>query len=497
MDVRTTTGIVRGYQRNNMMCFLGIPYAEAPLGELRFKRAVPKKPWDGVYEANRIVNRSLQVFMGQVMGSEDCLYMNIKCPLSVEADGTDRKLPVLFWIHGGGYNTGGMEDETTNGACFVRDGIVFVEIQYRLNLAGFFDFGVLPGCEFVESNRGLSDMITAIQWMHENIAAFGGDPDRVTIMGESAGGAAVTTLMAVPSVKGMFSQVIAESSLPNCVQSHEVAKTLLYAWMKENNWKEADMPDLIQGDLVPLVLSAEYIQHQSQDIDPGTLLPCPCIDDLLPEYPIDAIANGCARDVRLILGTNLHEGTMFVNPFMHVFPNSWEMIQEMFQKAGYEERFEGVKAYYDRPDVRYPEEISPFVNFATDYAFKVPGTELANAQSKYGDTWLFHYEFVAEGALRQHMLASHAFELAFVYETYDASMPWGSLYDTPVEIKENLADAMHGSWVNFIKSGAPSDNWPKMTGYNTPIRIFDKDTTTRQEDRSELMKLWEGMRFFR
>lgn len=493
MEVKTTTGIVRGYERKGIMSFLGIPYAEPPLGELRYKRAVPKKAWDGVLEANRIVPRGLQVFMGKVTGSEDCLYLNIKCPRDVKAED---KRPVLLWIHGGGYNTGGMSDDIADGDCFARDGVIFVEIQYRLNIPGFFDLGILPGCEFVESNRGLSDIIEAVKWVHHNIQGFGGAADRVTIMGESAGAAAVTTLMAVPSVKGMFSQVISESSLPNCVQTHEVARTLIYAWMKENGWTEEDMPALLKGDLEPLLMSAEYIQQKSQDIEPGTLLPCPCIDDLLPKHPMEAIAEGSAEGVRLILGTNLHEGTMFINDFMHVFPNSWEMLEEMFEKHGYSKRFAAVKDHYDQKDKRYPKEISPYVNFATDYAFRVPGIQLAALQAEHGEVYLYSYEFVAEGAKKVGMLASHAFEMAFVFESYDSLMPWGTLYSTPVSVKEKLAKDMHGSWLRFIAGEKPHADWPVMKEYQTKIRVFDQETHTRNEDFTELMKLWDGLKFF-
>ena len=131
----------------------------------------------------------VQLNDGVIQGDEDCLTINIQRPVDGE------KLPAFVWIYGGGYNIGRASDGLYNGAVFAREGILFVSFQYRLNVLGFYDFTTYPGCEDFESNCGLSDQILALQWIHENIAAFGGDPDRITIAGESAGGASVVNLL--------------------------------------------------------------------------------------------------------------------------------------------------------------------------------------------------------------------------------------------------------------------------------------------------------------
>ena len=190
--VQTTTGTVRGYERGGRIDYLGIPYAEVPVKDLRFKRSVPKAPWEGVFDAKDYGNAPVQYNQGKVMGDEDCLTVNVQRPL------TGENLPVFIWIYGGGYNTGYSHDEMYTGESFVRDGILFFSFNYRTNILGFYDFTTYPGCEDFDSNCGLSDQILALHWIRDNVRAFGGDPSRITIGGESAGGASVINMLVCP-----------------------------------------------------------------------------------------------------------------------------------------------------------------------------------------------------------------------------------------------------------------------------------------------------------
>ena len=180
--VKTSSGVVRGYERDGRIDYLGIPYADPPVGPLRFKRSVPITPWEGVYDAKEYGNAPVQYNNGKVMGDEDCLTVNVQRPL------TGEKLPVFVWIYGGGYNTGYSHDEMYTGEAFVKDDILFFSFNYRTNILGFYDFTTYPGCDDFDSNCGLSDQILALNWIRDNVEAFGGDPERITIAGESAGG---------------------------------------------------------------------------------------------------------------------------------------------------------------------------------------------------------------------------------------------------------------------------------------------------------------------
>ena len=489
LHIQTNSGAIQGFEENGFIKYLGIPYAEKPLGELRFKRAVPVKPWEGVFNADHYGDMSLQQGPEGPQGGEDCLTLNVVRPTEGE------HLPVFVWIHGGGYMTGCASDSLYSGESFARDGIVYVSIQYRLNVLGFFDFCTYTGCEDFETNRGLSDMVTALKWIHENIAAFGGDPEKITIGGESAGGAAMIALMAVPAVKGCFKQVIAESGIANCVMTPTMARQNMDLYIQGMGWTEADLPKLKAIPANELLKGLDRVNAEHQYKNPGMFLPGPVIDDLLPERPIDAIRKGCARDIRLIIGTNLHEGTMFVHPERTGFPNSWEMIREMFEKNGNTDGFAAIQAHYSRTDFDR-DYGTPFVHFATDYAFEMSSIKVADAQREYAPTWMYRFEFLPGSAVQNGMLVSHAFELPCVFAVKDHPFSHMFFDGETEETADRIISDIHNPWVSYIKTGDPGAEWPTFEGFKGPVRIFDRETRTERLDRTDMMKVWGDMRFY-
>ncbi|MCR5544992.1 MAG: carboxylesterase/lipase family protein [Lachnospiraceae bacterium] len=483
--VNTKYGRIKGYERREMVEFLGIPYAKPPIGELRFKRAVECDCWDDVFDAKEYGSKSMQLENGQVVGSEDCLTLNIQRPL--EGD----KLPVLVWIHGGGYNTGAASDSLTDGLPFVEDGICYVSIQYRLNVLGFYDFSTYPGCEDFDSNCGLSDQIMALKWIHENIEYFGGNPEDVTIMGESAGAATVTNMLAVPSVKGYFQKAISESSLPNCVMTHEMAQENINLFMEGMGMTVADLPKLKTMNPEEFQKGNSYVAMMHQYKNPGMFLPGPIQDDLLPKRPMDAIKAGSAKDVKLLIGTNLNEGNMFVHPENTGFPNSWEMVKEMFEKNNNSDGKADIKKYYEK----FGEDC--FNKFATDYAFEMPAVKLAIHQSKYNDVYMYKFQYVTKMGRESGMGACHAFELSLVFKDEDFEFTKVVYGDEDKSDVNKIADQMHSDWVRFIKTGNPDrDNWNVFTAPNADVRIYDIDTKTEKLDRQELLAVWKDMRFY-
>ena len=483
--VNTKYGKIKGYERRNIIEFLGIPFAKPPIGDLRFKRAVEIEPWDEIFDASHYGNKSVQLENGKVVGSEDCLTLNIQAPLNGE------KLPVLIWIHGGGYNTGSASDSLTDGVYFAQEGICFVSIQYRLNVLGFYDFTTYKHCEKFDSNCGLSDQILAIKWVHENIASFGGNPGNVTIMGESAGGASVINMMAVPSLKGMFHKVIAQSGLPNCVMTHNMARENIDLFIEGMGWTEDDLIKLKDMEASEFQKGNTYVANQFQNKNPGIFLPGPIQDDLLPIRPIDAIRNGSAKGVKLLIGTNLNEGTMFVHPENTVFPNSWEMIETMFKKNGNEDIYPSIKEYYGKLGD------AAFNEFATDYAFQVPAIKVALAQKQYEDVFMYKFEYITKMGRESGMLASHAFEIPLVFKDKDFHFTKIVYGNEPKEEVEKISNEMHGTWKNFILTGKPDgEAWPKFSDASSTIRVFDKNVVTKKVNRSKLMEIWKDVRFY-
>ena len=489
--VKTNNGMVEGFEENGLLKYLGIPYAAQPCGDLRWKRACECPSWEGVLSAKEYGPVAWQDDQGIEQGADNCLTVNVVRPKEGE------NLPVFVWIHGGGYMCGSCSDPLYHGDLFAKDGVIYVNFQYRLNVLGFFDFSTYPGCEKIESNRGLSDMIMALRWIHENIAFFGGDPEKVTIAGESAGGAAVVTLMAVPSVKGYFHQVIAESALCNCVMTPEMQRKNINMFLEGMGWTEDHLYDkLKEAHPFDLIRGARYQERVHQYRYPGILEPGPVIDDLLPERPLDAIKAGCAAGVKLIIGNNLHEGTMFVRPEDTGFPNSWEMVREMLHNNGYEDRFDIVRNYYDDP-AKTEKYGDPFVHFCTDYVWEMPSIKAALYQSAHAETWMYRFEFMTRFAKDTGMLVTHAFELPCVFGVKDHEFSRVFFDGETEEAADQIIRDLHEPWIRFTKNGAPDpENWPVFRGEIPPVRIFDRTTRTEALDRRELMEVWDDMRFY-
>jgi len=513
--VQTLSGKVRGYERNGLIEYLGIPYAEPPVGPLRFKRCVPVTPWEGIFDAKEYGPAPVQFDKGQDVGEEDCLTVNIQRPLEGE------KLPVFVYIYGGGYHTGSACDSIYNGKAFARDGLVFVSFQYRLNVLGFYDFTTYPGCEHFDSNCGLSDQIAALQWIHSNIEFFGGDPERVTICGESAGGASVVNMLACPGVKGTFQQAIAQSGLPNCVMTHQLSRENMALFMEGLSWTEGELAEKLRtADPHMLARATEYVAQKHQYKNPGMFLPGPVQDDLLPVRPIDAIRGGSAEGIRLMIGTNMHEGTMFVHPENTGFPNSWAMIAAMLEKNHHADHIPEVVGFYHPSAQDYfilfkADEApggnkfgvargdhrqlggDPFIRFATDYAFEMPAIKVALGQKKNSpDVWMYRYELVTKSGLATGWKATHAAEIPAVFDVRDHEFSHFIYDGEPDELFDKMAAEMHGDWVRFALTGEPNPDWPRFEGAKSPVRIYDRQTRTEELDRRHLMQIWDDMRFY-
>lgn len=490
--IETHSGKIEGHIRDGMLEFLGIPYAQPPIGELRFKRALPIKPWSGVFEAKQYGPVAPQFDRGEMRGEEDCLSLNIQRPLEGE------HLPVFVWIHGGGFNTGSASDGIYDGQAFAKKGILFVSIQYRLNVLGFYDFTMYEEAEGFESNCGISDHIEALRWIHENIAFFGGDPKKVTIAGESAGGTAVTNLMAIPAVKGMFQQVIAGSAIPRGVFTKKHAKINMDLYLEGMGWQSSDLNRLHTIHPYDMQKGNTYIAEHFQERNPGIYLPSPVVDELIPLKPIEAIERGSASGVKLMIGTNLHEGSMFVRKENTVFPNSWEMIEEMFAKNGQQEAFHRIKEYYEKgghEDFNGMDEA--FINFATDYAFQVPAMQVAEAQKSFGEVYMYRFELVTDFGRKSGTKVSHAYELPLVFANKDFGFSKVILEGMTEEEVERAIESIHGPWVNFIKTGNPGvEGWTPYEGPCSNTYIVDEKSHIQKLDRSQLLKVWDQLRFY-
>jgi len=475
--VQTSGGKVRGTKEGEIFRFLGIPYAAAPFGANRFQAPVSAS-WEGVRDTVTFGPTAPQmpvpdpwsrIIHEPVIPGDDCLNLNIWTP-DVGGSG----LPVMVWIHGGAFRTGSNAVETYDGSAFARDGVVCVSINYRLGVEGFADLSGAP------PNRGLLDQLFALEWVQENIAAFGGDPTRVTVAGESAGAMSVTTLLSLDR-PGLFHRAIMQSGAGHCAQTAEDAALVI---------KElAELPDVEQPPTAEAfaelalnrILTAQDTISNEVTKDPNkakwgesTVMSgmafLPVIDgDLLTQRPIDAIAAGAGENVPVLTGTNTQEYRLFLAPKGAFHLLNPKMFKDMLTAYGIESAVPGVYDFYEDklPDNTRPAGI--FSAIASDFFFRIPACRVAEARTAapttthvYEFDWRSPRAIAFSGAA---LGACHALELGFTFDTLTTA---SSI--TGPNPPQGLATTMHAAWVEFVKSGDPG--W---TGYDTttrPVQTF-------------------------
>ena len=460
--------------------FKGIPYAVAA----RLAPPQPAPGWTGVRDALEFGPQAPQVagFLEQAFGladwpmSEDCLALNVCTPAAGQPDA---RLPVLVWIHGGAFTNGTGAVPWYDGTAFARDGCVLVTINYRLGALGFTHLADLGGERFAGSgNLGLLDQVAALRWVHDGIAAFGGDPGRVTIFGESAGGASVASLLTCPAATGLFGAAIAESpaflQLRTRDEATAAAERLLAAL------------DVRPAALVEVPLERLLAAQQSAFTGPelfaafaptpdGTVLPAPVIDGL---------TTGAASDVPFVLGTNRDELYLFT-----ALDGRAAALDEAGLTAVAERHARGdaaalVATYTAARPGRTAGQLA--TSIAGDDGFWRPSLDVASARSALGaPTWLYRFDWPtpAFGGL---LGACHGIEIPFAFHSLRVPSAEVFLGDGPE--REAIADAIHGAWVDVARRGDPG--WPRYDVDRRPTMRFDVTSEVVPDLDGELRRCW-------
>ncbi len=488
----TTYGQVAGLRSDNgLNVFLGIPYAKAPEGDLRFEPPQDPLSWNGILPAFSFGPVCPQAQAAAFPPSyypqsEDCLSLNIWTP------GIDSKRrPVLVFIHGGAFIGGASADSTYNGSSLAHNGdIVVVTINYRLGALGFLYLGQM-GEEFAKSgNLGLLDQIFALQWVSKNIERFGGDPENVTIMGQSAGSISVTTLMAVPEAKGLFHRVIAESGAPNLCLSRGVAANVTRKFMKLAN--VTDVKGLRNLTAFQLIDVQETLLKDSGLSASNTF--APVIDgQVLPEDPFQALDNGSASGIPLLLGTNRNEFRLWLiyDPILSylppvallaIFPNSKGVFGNRMAEILFRYRM-------NQP-LAWPSDLT--MEILTDSEFWIPQIRMAEVQSNHAPTWMYRFDWPSpfeDGRLG----ACHALELPFIFHNFN-SPETARMAGTFPPMK--LADKMQNIWITFIRTGDPNTgDQPFWPCYNTTQRttmILNLNSSLNYDPNREVRLFYKG-----
>jgi len=472
----TTAGAVRGTSDGQILGFKGIPYAAPPIGARRFLPPAPAAPWSDIRDALEY-GASCPQSSARPEGwaqepslSEDCLYLNVWTPAC-----DDRARPVMVWLHGGGFSIGSGSWPVYDGTALARRGdVVVVTLNHRLGIFGYLHVKEIAGPEFAASgNAGMLDLIAALEWVRDNAKAFGGDPSNVTIFGESGGGAKVSTLLAMPAGRGLFHRAAVQSgpglrSRVATGQATELAKRVV--------------TDLAAGSVHALqsVPADKLLGFHTKLGRRAMFSFSPVIDDIdLPEHPGDAIKNGAAVDVPLIIGCNRDEATLFlamergldslrVLDGDHV-PRRLESLGEHARPI--------IETYRNtRPDAS-PKDL--LVAIESDRMMRIPSIELAERKLVGGKAAVFMYLFCwAAGPLG----SAHGYEIPFVFDNARPPVMPDSVG------RGNLAAEMSEAWIAFARNGAPDHpgipHWPAYSLRDRATMIFDQDAVCVRDDPS-------------
>lgn len=458
--VAIDSGQIQGVAlEDGMAVFRGIPYAAAPVGELRWKEPQPAAAWDGVRDCTAFgavapqTNRLAQMTGEELPAtSEDCLFLNV---WSGNVGGAE-KLPVMVWIHGGGWTAGYGHQGLYDGVHFAKDGVVYVSINYRMGPFGFFAHALLTeeSPNGSSGNYGLLDQVAALEWVQRNIAAFGGDASNVTIFGESAGGSSVYALCASPLASGLFHRAISESAwvVPNNfvplhdsgpgVDSCEAVGTRL-----AEAWLGANVP--VTLDSLRAMPANELFARVGERYEPA----CAIDGWFMPDFPERIFDSGRQNDVSLIAGTNRDEGTMFAMMFTYKDQAEYEAAAAALYGAHAQE----LLAIYPGADAGQMRE--SITQQITDSWFVRPARALVRGyENVSSNAYLYHFSQI--GHQLPFLKAHHAAEIAYAFGNMDGTKA--------AERDYAISKEMHAYWVQFAKVGDPNtEGLPVWPAYST------------------------------
>jgi para-nitrobenzyl esterase len=480
-------GVVEGLTEDGIGVFKGIPFAEPPVGDLRWKAPQPVKKWKGVLKADKFAPSCPQMtfdFPGapKMDVSEDCLYLNVWTP----ATSTKEKLPVMVWIYGGGFAMGSTAYPVNSGEQIAKKGVIMVSIAYRVGALGFMAHPELSAetKNGVSGNYGLLDQLAGLKWVQKNISAFGGDPGKVTIFGESAGGISVSMLCASPLAKGLFKGAISESGGnfgPVYGDTGEKRDGIASMKAAENLGV-----DFMRRVGVNSIQELRGVSPDKWKDDPLTQMGgfWPVMDGyVITGDQYELYQAGKYNDVNVIIGTNSDEGAMFVRPSK---PEDY--------KAGIEGRF---GKFSDRVLELYPgsteqETYTSSADIFRETAFAWPSWAWANLQSETGKSNVFVYYFDQQQPASPFSPvkprgAGHAAEIPYVFDHLDKNQ-FGAE-------DQQLANAMINYWANFAKTGNPNGNdlveWPEYSKNDSQVLYLNNNIHAGPVPNIEKLNLME------
>ncbi|MBN8825741.1 MULTISPECIES: carboxylesterase family protein [unclassified Spirosoma] len=476
--VKVVGGLVQGTSEDGLTVYKGIPFAAPPVGDLRWKAPQPVAKWEGVRETKKFAPAPMQGGNPPSGKSEDCLYLNVWTP----AKSANERIPVLVWIYGGGFSFGATSEPSYNGEKLAQKGVVLVSIAYRVGQLGFMAHPALSAenPHHVSGNYGLLDMIAGLQWVQKNIAAFGGDPNKVTIFGESAGGIAVSMLCASPQAKGLFQGAISQSG-----GSFGPTRPTTYPGENMKRLADAEKAGEAYAKAAGVSSIAELRKIEADKLPGGrgVGMSWPIVDGwIIPDDQHKLYEAGKYNHTPILVGYNSDEGASFGPP-----KTPEDYIESTRKRYG---------KFADDLIKAYPVESNSVPKTARDLmrdaAFGWQTWSWARLQAQTSKSKVFYYYFdqhpdYPADSPKAGSGSGHGQEVSYVFETLNPSSPQTTKTDLAI------SDAMSTYWTNFAKYGDPNGKgmpkWPAFSDTNPVVMYFSQTPHTGPVPSAEALKV--------
>ncbi|WP_370063285.1 carboxylesterase/lipase family protein [Mycobacterium sp. MAA66] len=480
--VHTGAGGLRGTSEGKVQVWRGVGYAEQPVGDLRFRAPQPLQSWTGIRDA---INHGPIPPQGKsfVGGGRDDPKMRDEACLTVTVWSPDvhGSLPVMVWIPGGAFVYGAGQLELYNGSRLAANGnVVVVNVTYRLGVFGGFELGDLG--EGFDDNLCLRDQIAALQWVRDNIAAFGGDPGRVTVFGESAGATSVLALLASPAAAGLFGRAIAQSPALPLIADRESRARQAHEFVRRLGVGVDQIKALPQRELRR---AAGQLQGESVTATPVLAYGLTYGVDLLPAHPVQAARTGTVHPVPLIIGTNSREASMFAWGRPPMLPTTIAMVDDYFARTAPDAKSAVLQAYTWYPGRR------ALISVGSDVMFGAPTWAFADAYSAHAATHMYRFDHTTWTLKVLGLGATHGSEIVHIQHSYGSFMG-RLLHPLGRQVQPSVGRRMQRTWLEFAK--AEIADWPAYDTDRRATRVIGsgRDETVADPDQVR-REAWDGL----
>lgn len=499
--VDTTSGPVRGVDDGTATSWKAVRYAAAPVGELRWRAPQPPEAWAEPFDASRVspvcpqpTDPGIPLDLGAPQG-EDFLAMNVWAPSGAQpGDGK----PVMVWVHGGAYVLGSASQPLYHGRALAAGGdVIVVTVNYRLGALGFLELSTIGGdSERFATNVGMRDVLAALTWVRDNIAAFGGNPGNVTLFGESAGGGIVTSLLGSPAAAGLFHAAIAQSSPVTCAYDLGRAQRVAERFLDVLGAGRDDLDRLADTPIEALIAASRTVFDEVPLRTPGTLAFAPTVDDdLIPDYPVNLARKGLTHPVPLIIGTNKNEAALFrymKSPLMPIAPES---IKAMFAEIAAEQPSLQLPSESDLKGTYRGRGKTKGLGLTSDLGFRMPSIWYADGHRAVAPVYLYRFDFATPLLRAVRLHGAHATELPFVWGNFGSGRKDPTFALGGRKAGTAVSERIRARWVNFAAHGAPTGftgepEWRPYGAGDRATLVIDKQDSVVDDLDAGVRRAW-------